>query len=140
MKWYLSGPMSGYPKFNFPAFIDAARILRAQGLDIVSPAELDSPEVFAHAMASVDGNPGRQGGTWGEFLARDVRIIADDVDGIILLPAWEESRGAKLEAYVGLLTAKEFRRLTFHYGAEPVTPREVWSRLSGAHNAIYSRH
>lgn len=112
LKFYLAGPMSGLPQFNFPAFHKAAKALRARGFDIVSPAELDGAEVEAEAMKSPDGEigPTRKmcGLTWADMLARDVKLVADEVDGIILLPGWEKSRGAKLECYVGLLTGKIF--------------------------------
>jgi Domain of unknown function (DUF4406) len=109
--YYLAGPMTGIPKFNFPAFIGAAAKLREAGYTIISPAELDSPEMFERAMASPDGAPGSGSinfETWGDFLARDVKLVADSCHGIILLPDWWKSRGARLEAYVGLLCGHEF--------------------------------
>lgn len=111
--YYLAGPMTGIPQFNFPAFIEAAARLRAQGHTIVSPAELDDQATFDAAMASPDGSPGSgstNGETWGDFLARDVKLIADKCQGVILLPGWAHSRGARLEAYVGLLCGHEFFR------------------------------
>lgn len=138
MRIYLSGPMSGLPSFNFPAFHAAARALRtAYGWEVISPAETDSPEVQVVAMASKDGKydaAGKVGGeTWGDMLAKDVKMLADGVqsyhdghhpwiddgrgnsipvlshiDGIVFLPGWERSRGARLEAFVGTLTNKLF--------------------------------
>lgn len=110
MKLYLAGPMSGIPQFNYPAFMEAADKLREEGYDVRNPAELDTPEVRAEAVASTDGmfNPdGALGGqTWGDFLKKDVKIIADEVDGVCLLPGWANSRGARLEAYVALTVQK----------------------------------
>ena len=106
--WYLAGPMSGVPKFNIPLFDEVAARLRGAGYKIVSPAELDSPTTRARCAASLDGAPIPELGTWGDFLSRDVKLVADRVDGIILLPGWERSRGARLEAFVGLLTDKWF--------------------------------
>lgn len=106
--WYLAGPMSGIPKYNIPEFNMASLDLRRRGVKIISPAELDDPKVHAAAMASPDGR-GETGHTWGEFLARDVKIVADKVQGIIFLPGWEKSRGARLEAFVGLLCGHRFR-------------------------------
>jgi hypothetical protein len=107
-KWYLAGPMSGLPQFNIPAFDAAAKVLRGLGCKIISPAELDAPEIRARYMLSANGAslPGTP--TWGTFLARDVKIVADTVRGIVLLPGWEKSRGARLEAYVGLLCGHQF--------------------------------
>jgi hypothetical protein len=111
MKWYLAGPMSGIPQYNIPAFDAAAAALRAQGADIVSPAELDDPEIRAASLASPDGLTAVAGKTWGDFLARDVKLIADQVDGILLMPGWIYSKGARLEAFVGLTTGKRFAKL-----------------------------
>ena len=105
MRVYLAGPMTGIPQFNFPAFDAAARDLRDRGFDVVSPAEMDDPETRRAALASPDGAPGSgttNGETWGDFLARDVKLIADGgIEAIIVLPGWERSRGARLETFVG---------------------------------------
>ncbi len=106
---YLGGPMTGKPQFNFPAFDRAAERLREHGYGIVSPAELDDPETRDAALASADGAPGtgsHSGQTWADFLARDVKLIADKVDGIVLLDGWEKSKGARLECFVARLDNK----------------------------------
>lgn len=41
MKVYLSGPMTGYPNFNFPAFNERAAEWRREGWDVFNPAETD---------------------------------------------------------------------------------------------------
>jgi hypothetical protein len=46
MKVYLAGPMTGYPRWNFDAFDEAARQLRSDGHDVVSPHELDLERGF----------------------------------------------------------------------------------------------
>ncbi len=110
--YYIAGPMSGRPQFNVPLFNGVAAVLRERGLEVINPAELDSPEMQAAALASDDGNlkalEKKTGETWGDVLARDVKVVADVIDAIILLPGWEESRGARLEAFVGLLSGKVF--------------------------------
>lgn len=109
-KVYIAGPMTGLPQFNIPAFDRMAKRLRAAGLEVVSPAELDSDAVRAYALASPDGklDPTNKiaGETWGDMLSRDVKIISDEVEGIVVLPGWEKSRGARLEAFVALLCSK----------------------------------
>lgn len=109
--WYIAGPMTNVPQFNIPLFDAAAAELRHQGHAVISPAELDSPQIRAEALASLDGKLidekiGDE--TWGQILARDVRIVADTCTGIVLLPGWQKSRGARLEVFVGLLTDKRF--------------------------------
>ena len=112
MKVYIAGPMTGLPQFNIPAFDQAAYDLRSIGFDVVSPAELDNPETRKAALASPDGALGTgtsNGETWGDFLARDVKLIADSgVEGIVLLYDWHKSRGACLEVTVGLLCGVKF--------------------------------
>lgn len=106
---YLGGPMTGIPQFNFPAFDRAAERLRKHGYTIISPAELDNDETRESALASPDGSPGtgsHNGETWGDFLARDVKLIADKVDGAIFLNDWSKSKGARLEAMVCTLKGK----------------------------------
>jgi hypothetical protein len=104
--------MTGYPQFNFPLFHMASAKLRAAGFAIISPAEMDSPAVQTAAIASADGKLDAQGKiageTWGEILARDVRIVADQVQGLIFLPKWFDSKGAKLEAFTALLCGHKF--------------------------------
>lgn len=99
---YLAGPMSGIKAFNFPLFDEVAATLRARGYTIVSPAELDDPETRAAALASQNGKVIQCGKTWGDSLSRDLKVIVDEVRGIVLLPGWEKSSGARLEAFLGV--------------------------------------
>jgi hypothetical protein len=107
---YIAGPMSHIKNFNFPYFDQIAAKLRAQGYDVVSPAELDDPEFRDRVMAEhVTGYEKDLLGTWGGCLARDVKLISDGgIEGIILLADWQKSRGAKLEAFVGALCGRKF--------------------------------
>lgn len=120
--------MSGIPAYNYPAFDEAARVLRAAGFEVVTPSELDDPETRAKALASPDGKD-NTGHTWGEFLARDVKIVADDVNAVALLPGWENSRGAKLEAYVGLCCGHRFYEYLSDEMMVYISPQEVQRRL-----------
>lgn len=99
--------MGGIPQCNFPTFYRVAHFLRERGYIIVSPAELESKSEQAAAMASLDGHV-IDGPTWGDCLARDIKIVADKVEGVILLPNWTKSRGARLEAFTGLLCKCQF--------------------------------
>lgn len=56
---YLSGPMTGLPDLNFPAFHAAAAQLRAQGLEVVNPAEIN-----------VDASKG-----WEECMRADIMAL-----------------------------------------------------------------
>jgi len=112
-KIYLAGPMTGYPKFNFPLFDQVAAELRAMAspnfpIEVVSPAELDDPKSRAAALQSEWGDPEEYarltGLSWADFLSRDVKLIADGgFNAIVALPGWRNSRGARLETFVGHL-------------------------------------
>lgn len=80
---YIAGPMTGYPAFNYPAFEYAATVLRAQGIDVRCPTDVDPDE-----------QPGQR--TWEWYMRRTLRMLLD-CDRIILLPGWENSRGARIE-------------------------------------------
>lgn len=109
MRYYLTGPMTGIPQFNFPLFRQVTAELRADGYDVVSPTELDEDGgTDKEALASRHGDPKDLTATWGDLLSRDVKLISDGVQAIIFLPNWADSRGAKLEAFVGLLQGKKF--------------------------------
>lgn len=106
MKIYIAGPMTGRPHFNIPLFDYAANTLRGAGFDAVSPAELDDEETRQAALCSPDGRMDKgtlNGETWGDFLARDVKLVADQIDAVALLPGWKDSRGAQLEVFVARL-------------------------------------
>lgn len=113
---YIAGPMSGIPQFNYPAFDEAAAYLRERGYTVLCPSEMDAPAVREAALASPEGNftefyeqlegTGHRKETWGDFLSRDVKRVADEIDSVCLLSGWEESRGARLEAYVALTVQK----------------------------------
>ena len=103
VKVYVAGPMSGIPGFNIPAFDALARELRGRGLEVVSPAEMDGPVTRKHLLASRMGDHGDlpPGETWGFYLARDVQLLADDgIQGVVVLPDWDRSRGARLEVFL----------------------------------------
>lgn len=123
MKLYLAGPMTGIPQFNFPAFDAAREALENLGHTIIPPDDLDDPTIRRVALASEDGvldpSPFDNGETWGDFLSRDVKIVADCVDGVAVMGGWRTSRGARLELFVAYLTGKpvfrypSMRRMSF---------------------------
>lgn len=92
MKVYIAGPMTGIPQFNYPAFNEAARELRAHGHEVVSPAELmdvNEAELWEDKEA-----------LWKHCMRADLAKLVSECDRIVLLPGWEGSRGAKLERTV----------------------------------------
>lgn len=77
---YLSGPMTGLPAFNAPAFRAVAIWYRALGYEVINPAEVQLPE----------------GATWSDFMRADIALMMS-CTGIHMLPGWENSRGAVIE-------------------------------------------
>ena len=95
--------------FNFPKFEEATADMRARGYSVVSPAELDDSKTYAWCVASPDGQHIGQtpnGDTWGDCLARDIKIVIDQVDGVAVLPGWNNSIGARGETFFAYLCAK----------------------------------
>ena len=127
MRLYIAGPMTNIPHFNFPAFDAMASVLRKDGYEVVSPAELDDPEDKARAMASLDGSPVQYtyGKTHADFLARDLKIIADQIDAIVVLPGWGTSRGARIETFIGWSYGKSIYTFT-PYGLEAVPTLDLF--------------
>lgn len=81
---YLSGPMTGLPGFNYPAFNAAAAELRALGWRVYNPAE------NRWVAAGVEF-PLREG------VAEYSSVICLEASGLVLLPGWEASTGATAE-------------------------------------------
>lgn len=81
---YLSGPMTGLPEKNFPAFMKAALKLRGKKYRVVNPAEL---------------NIGDPRYSWSECLRRDIKEMMK-CNAVALLPGWKKSKGALLEVYI----------------------------------------
>ena len=79
---YISGPMTGLPEYNFPAFFAMARKLKERGFSVLNPAEW----------------PERS--TYEAYLRFDVEMLARFADRAIFLDNWETSRGARLEMTV----------------------------------------
>lgn len=80
---YISGPMSGLPEHNFPAFHAEAARLRDLGYDVVNPADLNP-------------DPGKG---WKDCLRVDLLELLG-CDAIAMLPGWQKSEGAHLEMHV----------------------------------------
>lgn len=82
--YYLSGPISGDVEGNLIKFRWATENLREAGYSIVSPVEVCE-------QAGLDE-------PWDWYMRRDIEAMLDDkVRGIIMLPGWEDSKGAKVE-------------------------------------------
>lgn len=79
-KWYLSGPMTGLPGNNLAQFAAVADAMRSAGFDVVNPGEV-----------KLAGDP-----TWLDFMRADLALLLE-CGGIVMLPGWERSKGARIE-------------------------------------------
>lgn len=126
---YISGPMTGLPDFNFPAFDRVAEFLTSAGFTPISPAEHDR-EVLRRSFDAGDtvyrfvhNVPGYSTGdvqayqlgvgSVHDLLVWDIAQIVQ-VDAIVLLPGWENSTGAAHERYVAEATNKRIFLAEFH--------------------------
>jgi nucleoside 2-deoxyribosyltransferase len=100
MKIYIAGPMRGYKDYNFPAFHEAARHLRAKGHEVVNPAEMD--EAAFQTQEEIDKQAKAEGST-KMFMARDLPAMLG-CDAVLLLSGWGQSQGACTEAFTAAMS------------------------------------
>jgi hypothetical protein len=79
-KIYISGPMSGIDRLNFPLFNRVAVRLRNMRWDVVNPVEVNPDE----------STP------WLQCIAADL-LAMEGCTAICMLPGWEKSSGAQIE-------------------------------------------
>lgn len=91
---YLAGPMRGYRYYNFSTFLQAAEDLRRDGLEVVSPAELDLAEGFNPTLSME-----AQGFSRDEAMRRDIQALLT-VHAVGFLPGSGASPGARAEFVV----------------------------------------
>ena len=105
MRVYCSGPMTGHPDLNRPAFDAAERRLSEQGHFVINPVNISvtfgTAEELAKSFGALYGHTPFGGFGYSPSLARAV-MDADlaavrSCDAIYLLRGWETSRGAKRE-------------------------------------------
>jgi hypothetical protein len=105
--------MTGYVDFNYPEFNSVAGMLQGCGYATLNPADIDNLHpVQARYFCSTK----KCGACAGckEFALRDWKwymrhalVMMLEADGIALLRGWSQSRGAKVEAFVGRAVGME---------------------------------
>lgn len=83
---YIAGPMSGLPDLNYPAFRSAALVLRSHGYFVENPAENEAPEPAP---------------TWADWMRLGLTQMLT-CSHVLLLPGWQKSKGAIIEARTAL--------------------------------------
>jgi len=84
------------PDWNYPAFFDADEWRGSIGIEGINPARSDG-ESLKEALANV-GTP-ETALPWDHYL-RMALVQLSTADGVLLLPGWEKSKGARLEVHV----------------------------------------
>jgi len=103
VRYYISGPMTGYPGDNRAAFAVVTAALRAAGHLVVDPTEMDM--VYNNA-GDIDGKTPSP--LWRMFIARDVSIIlSSQFDRVMALRGWKRSRGARMEIMAAVMCGTE---------------------------------
>lgn len=87
MHVYVSGPISGLPENNHPAFFEAEEHLASNGMRVLNPARI----------------PGDDSWPW-ERWTKAALTMQMQADAIYMLPGWQKSRGAQLEHQVATAT------------------------------------
>lgn len=85
---YVAGPMTGLPDFNYPAFIEAGKMLEAEGHTVLNPVNSEKENTGEYQQQS-----------WDWYLRRAIKLLCD-AEAIYLLPNWQNSKGATLEVYI----------------------------------------
>lgn len=100
---YLSGPMTGYPEFNYPEFKRLSTELRKRGWKIESPHENPAPTqadleicYCGEVKRAVAGCECKENRVWHYYMRLCYKQV-QRCDSIIMMPGWPESRGARQE-------------------------------------------
>lgn len=89
LTYYIAGPMTGIPEYNFPAFDAALECLGKEGIKCVSPHQIDHGETTET----------RRHLPYQTYLRAGFKLLLD-CGGIILLKGWTHSRGTRHELHI----------------------------------------
>jgi hypothetical protein len=82
--FYVAGPITGRRNYNRDAFTYAADSIRACGHGAINPHDID----------------GTTHKPWETYMRQSLSRMLLDADEIVLLPGWEQSRGARIERHL----------------------------------------
>jgi len=102
--YYIAGPMSGYPEFNFPAFYKAAEMFQRHGYRTYNPA---NKELENHVAVDNNMEDGDRDGLMADGFDFRATFTWDCIhvikaNGIYMLSGWEKSHGARAEHAVAV--------------------------------------
>ena len=90
MTVYISGPISGFPDGNLPAFLVAREVWRSEGVNAIIPHEIVAPIIETEQAMFCPAY------RWCACMVSLLPIV-ENVDGIVMLPGWPQSKGAMRE-------------------------------------------
>lgn len=94
---YLAGPISGVAMSNWAVFARAAAWLRGKGFVVINPCEMDCANGYDPTRALSE----QIGFALDEIMRADLQALIDpSIDGVVLLPGWRDSTGARTERFV----------------------------------------
>lgn len=109
-KTYISGPMTGIPEFNFPAFFEAEGRLAALGWDPVNPAQKDRENGLDARGLTGTESPDSLGFDLRAALLWDLEQVSESAV-VAVLPGWHRSKGAQSEVALAIALGIPVARL-----------------------------
>lgn len=94
---YVAGPMSGVDLHNFPAFFAAHGRLERAGWVVFNPAQMSADLWKRGGGLDVAGTPARRAYARQDLLVIIDELKAENGDAVVVLPGWENSKGARTE-------------------------------------------
>lgn len=95
LKLYISGPITGFAEGNRQTFDAVKNYLLSIECEAISPFDIDATLTVGYDS------------TYWKIIGKDLEIL-HSVDGVVLLPGWYRSVGARIEVLAGLLSKKKF--------------------------------
>lgn len=82
---FISGPMTGLPNYNYDEFFRVEELLKELGYRVINPARIGVQD----------------GWEWRDYMkAGLVQLLQEEVDFVVALDGYENSKGAKLEMHI----------------------------------------
>lgn len=91
---FVSGPMTGLPDYNLPAFEEAADKLRAAGYGVCNPGRRGVIRTTSGGTSEASDSY-----EWRDYMRAAIRDLLD-CDAVAVLPGWEHSKGSRLEVTI----------------------------------------
>lgn len=117
-RFYIIGPMTGYPNHNYPAFCEAEKMLQEFGHNVLNPAS---------------NFGGRDDLPYDWYIREDMKLMSFATD-IALLPGWDRSRGGQVEYHFATLIGLPMIEITsWGYQSHYPTMRQLIENLEAIH-------